>query len=62
MKPRYCPEVGFTRPHSTQLEVLSQLLAFWKSVEVQASTSEHNASCVYRGINHHPALHHCDTS
>ncbi|MPC74107.1 hypothetical protein E2C01_068453 [Portunus trituberculatus] len=25
MKPRYCPEVGFTRPHSTQAEVLSKL-------------------------------------
>ncbi|MPD05875.1 hypothetical protein E2C01_101644 [Portunus trituberculatus] len=34
MKPRYCPEVGFTRPHSTQAEVLSKLLAFRKSVEV----------------------------
>ncbi|MPC91510.1 hypothetical protein E2C01_086551 [Portunus trituberculatus] len=29
MKPRYCPEVGFMRPHSTQPEVLSQILAFW---------------------------------
>ncbi|MPC75252.1 hypothetical protein E2C01_069636 [Portunus trituberculatus] len=44
MKPRYCPEVGFTRPHSTQAEVLSKLPDFWKSVEVKASTSEHNAS------------------
>ncbi|MPC66496.1 hypothetical protein E2C01_060644 [Portunus trituberculatus] len=33
MKPRYCPEVGFTRPHSTQAEVLSELPDFWKSVE-----------------------------
>ncbi|MPC09208.1 hypothetical protein E2C01_001811 [Portunus trituberculatus] len=30
MKPRYCPEVGFTRPHWTQPEVLRQILAFWK--------------------------------
>ncbi|MPC49445.1 hypothetical protein E2C01_043248 [Portunus trituberculatus] len=44
MKPRYCPEVGFTRPHSTQTEVLSKLSDFWKSVEVKASTSEHTAS------------------
>ncbi|MPD01798.1 hypothetical protein E2C01_097343 [Portunus trituberculatus] len=44
MKPRYCPEIGFTRPHSTQTEVLSKLPGFWKSVEVKASTSEHNAS------------------
>ncbi|MPC20832.1 hypothetical protein E2C01_013793 [Portunus trituberculatus] len=44
MKPRYCPEVGFTRPHSTQAEVLSELPEFWTSVEVKASTSEHNAS------------------
>ncbi|MPD02557.1 hypothetical protein E2C01_098146 [Portunus trituberculatus] len=44
MKPRYCPEVGFTRSQSTQAEVLSKLLDFWKSVEVKASTSEHNAS------------------
>ncbi|MPC09425.1 hypothetical protein E2C01_002037 [Portunus trituberculatus] len=44
MKPRYCPEVGFMRPHLTQAEVLSELPDFWKSVEVKASTSEHNAS------------------
>ncbi|MPC77755.1 hypothetical protein E2C01_072220 [Portunus trituberculatus] len=44
MKPRYCPEVGFTRPRSTQAEVLSELPDFWKSVEVKASTSEHDPS------------------
>ncbi|MPD02696.1 hypothetical protein E2C01_098292 [Portunus trituberculatus] len=44
MKPHYCPEVGFTRPHSTQAEVLSKLPDFWKSVEVKASTSEHTTS------------------
>ncbi|MPC84886.1 hypothetical protein E2C01_079638 [Portunus trituberculatus] len=44
VKPRYCPEVGFTRPHSTQAEVLSELPDFWKSIEVKASTSEHTAS------------------
>ncbi|MPC70055.1 hypothetical protein E2C01_064292 [Portunus trituberculatus] len=44
MKPGYCPEVGFTRPHVTQAEVLSKLPGFWKLVEVKASTSEHNAS------------------
>ncbi|MPC69686.1 hypothetical protein E2C01_063916 [Portunus trituberculatus] len=44
MKARSCPEVRFTRPHSTQAEVLSELPAFFKSVEVKASTSEHNAS------------------
>ncbi|MPC64840.1 hypothetical protein E2C01_058962 [Portunus trituberculatus] len=43
MKPRYCPEVGFMWPHLTQAEVFSKLPAFWKSVEVKASTSEHNA-------------------
>ncbi|MPC76385.1 hypothetical protein E2C01_070795 [Portunus trituberculatus] len=32
MKPCYCPEVGFTRSHSTQPEVLSQLLAFWNTM------------------------------
>ncbi|MPC50912.1 hypothetical protein E2C01_044745 [Portunus trituberculatus] len=30
MKPSYCPKVGFTRPHSTQAEVLCELPAFWK--------------------------------
>ncbi|MPC96133.1 hypothetical protein E2C01_091375 [Portunus trituberculatus] len=30
MKPRYCLDVGFTRPHSTQAEVLSELPDFWK--------------------------------
>ncbi|MPC93262.1 hypothetical protein E2C01_088386 [Portunus trituberculatus] len=44
MKSRYCTEVGFTRPHSTQAEVLCELPAFWKGVEVKASTSEHNTS------------------
>ncbi|MPC66715.1 hypothetical protein E2C01_060867 [Portunus trituberculatus] len=39
MKSRYCPEVGFTWPHSTQVEVLSELPDFWKSVEVKASTN-----------------------
>ncbi|MPC55654.1 hypothetical protein E2C01_049597 [Portunus trituberculatus] len=29
MKPRHCPEVGFTRPHSTQAEVFCELPAFW---------------------------------
>ncbi|MPD04417.1 hypothetical protein E2C01_100103 [Portunus trituberculatus] len=50
MKPRYCPEVGFTRPHSTQAEVLSELPDFWKSVEVKASTSEQRL-LDYRGIH-----------
>ncbi|MPC70149.1 hypothetical protein E2C01_064388 [Portunus trituberculatus] len=44
MKSRSCPEVGFTRPHSTQAEVLSEPPDFWKAVEVKASTSEHTAS------------------
>ncbi|MPC09206.1 hypothetical protein E2C01_001809 [Portunus trituberculatus] len=44
MKPRYCLEVGFTRPHSTQADVLSKLPAFWKSVAVKATTSEQNTS------------------
>ncbi|MPC57707.1 hypothetical protein E2C01_051694 [Portunus trituberculatus] len=44
MKPCSCPEVGFTRPHSTQAEVLSELPDFWKSVDVKSSTSKHNAS------------------
>ncbi|MPC61775.1 hypothetical protein E2C01_055851 [Portunus trituberculatus] len=44
MKPCSCPEVGFTWPHSTQAEVLSELPDFWKAVKVKASTSEHNAS------------------
>ncbi|MPC65776.1 hypothetical protein E2C01_059912 [Portunus trituberculatus] len=49
MKPRYCPEGGFTRSHSTQAEVLSKLPAFWKGVEVKASTSEHNDSWTTMG-------------
>ncbi|MPC09785.1 hypothetical protein E2C01_002403 [Portunus trituberculatus] len=49
MKPRYYPEVGFTRPHSTQAKVFSELPYFWKSVEVKASTSEHNASWITVG-------------
>ncbi|MPC54055.1 hypothetical protein E2C01_047961 [Portunus trituberculatus] len=53
MKPCYCPEVGFTRSHSTQPELLSHLLAFWSQVEIQDSTSEHNASWDYRGITQH---------
>ncbi|MPD06822.1 hypothetical protein E2C01_102651 [Portunus trituberculatus] len=36
--------LGFTRPRSTRAQVLSELPDFWKSVEVKASTSEHNAS------------------
>ncbi|MPC25366.1 hypothetical protein E2C01_018475 [Portunus trituberculatus] len=31
MKPRYCPEVGFTQPHSTPAEVLKQARLSGKS-------------------------------
>ena len=44
MKPRSCPELGFERPHSTQLKVLSRLHGSWKSVEVKASLSVNTAS------------------
>ncbi|MPC77591.1 hypothetical protein E2C01_072047 [Portunus trituberculatus] len=40
MKPHYCPEVGFTRPHSTPAEVLKQARLSGKSVNVHASPVE----------------------
>ncbi|MPC65735.1 hypothetical protein E2C01_059872 [Portunus trituberculatus] len=58
MKPHYCPEVGFTRPHSTQPEGVKLGL-----LDVSSRSRPQPVNTTPIGLLWgHPALHHCDAA